>query len=682
VLVGVLLIAASVATAALAAASLRLGSLVSTLLVSYLALVADVGLTTLVLSPFRAVDRPGLAIAQAVLLAGAAGAWWWRGRPGLPLAAARAAVREGLSDPATALFFAFLLVLLAYELVLALGVPPNNTDVLAYHLPKAAAWAQHGGYYWIPNAPTLRMNEFQPLAGQEVLYLLVATGGSGALVQVPQFVAELAILVAVYGAARRVGFAVRPSACAAFLLATFSLVALEASTAQNDLMMASFPAVAACLLLGPGLLEPGLAGAAAGVGLGAKLTVALVLPILLWLALTRGRRVLLVALLGGIAGFVAIGMWGYVLNAVHTGHVLGQGSGPEEDRAPPSYPGSVKNGLYLLYGLMDLSVLSRRLVSALAVAGVVLGVAGAWWTLRRRGRWQAVGVGLGIAVACLAPLIVIGGEGLIAFLGRWWGIPVRGPGGDLYYLDQDLNAVYAHISNDSYSGFGPVAVPALLLAAGLTLWDVFRRGADPRRLAFVAAMPLFFLILSAETIWGPWLIRFFLAPIALAAPALAVIFRNRLVSAAFLAVAAIAVTLTVVEVQTKPLSGKYGYGPPWTLTQDQALWTNSRGDYANALLAYDQVVPPKACVGAVLDEQEPSWLLFVPHLSHRIFYLSSENPVTDALQRGLFYVVVSTGTNAPVADVFKSAGWRIQPLGTYWQLATAPHAGDGACESA
>jgi hypothetical protein len=38
---------------------------------------------------------------------------------------------------------------------------------------------------------------------------------------------------------------VRPSACAAFLLATFSLIALESSTAQNDLVAASFSAIRA-----------------------------------------------------------------------------------------------------------------------------------------------------------------------------------------------------------------------------------------------------------------------------------------------------------------------------------------------------------------------------------------------------------------------------------------------------
>jgi len=68
-MVGVLLIGAAVATALLAAASLRTPSLVTALLAAYLAFVANLGLVTCVLSPLRAVTRGGLAVAAALLLA-------------------------------------------------------------------------------------------------------------------------------------------------------------------------------------------------------------------------------------------------------------------------------------------------------------------------------------------------------------------------------------------------------------------------------------------------------------------------------------------------------------------------------------------------------------------------------------------------------------------------------------
>jgi hypothetical protein len=84
-----------------------------------------------------------------------------------------------------------------YELVLVLGAPPNNWDSLTYHLTRAADWAQHGGVHWIANAPTDRINEFQPLAEQQVLLFFV-TSGRAALLALPQWLAGLAALVGVF----------------------------------------------------------------------------------------------------------------------------------------------------------------------------------------------------------------------------------------------------------------------------------------------------------------------------------------------------------------------------------------------------------------------------------------------------------------------------------------------------
>ena len=74
---------------------------------------------------------------------------------------------------------------------------------------------------------------------------------------------QLAILVAVYASARRLGFGVRPSACAACLLATFGLVAYEATTAQNDLVAAALAGRRRVLPPRAGPAEGALAGVAA-----------------------------------------------------------------------------------------------------------------------------------------------------------------------------------------------------------------------------------------------------------------------------------------------------------------------------------------------------------------------------------------------------------------------------------
>ena len=152
-MVGLLVIALVVATALLTAASLRLGSLVSSLLAAYLALVTNLVAVVVVLSPFRDVTRGGLAVVQAIVFTASLAGWWLRGRPGLPVGAVGPALRAVIGEPIAGLFFAVCAAVLAYELLLALTVPPNNWDSLTYHLARVASWVQFHGVHWIANAP-------------------------------------------------------------------------------------------------------------------------------------------------------------------------------------------------------------------------------------------------------------------------------------------------------------------------------------------------------------------------------------------------------------------------------------------------------------------------------------------------------------------------------------------------
>ena len=183
-------LAALAATAFFVACSLRLTSVLSTVLAGYVALVAEVALLTTALSPVRAVTGTGLVLGQLVLLALAFGAWWVLGRP-VPRAPIAYVARSIVREPVALLLVGVCAAALAYELVLVLGAPPNNWDSLTYHLTRAAAWAQHRGVYWISGAPTDRINEFQPLAEQEILYLFVVAS-SATSVSVPKSPAALA----------------------------------------------------------------------------------------------------------------------------------------------------------------------------------------------------------------------------------------------------------------------------------------------------------------------------------------------------------------------------------------------------------------------------------------------------------------------------------------------------------
>jgi len=662
--VGVLLIGAAVVAALLLAASLRTPSLVSTLLAAYLAFVADLGLVTWALSPLHAVTRTGLAAAEGVLLVVALAAWVARGRPGFPLRAAVPSIRAVVTDPVSAVLLATIGALLAYELVLVLTAPADNWDSLTYHLARAAAWLHHGGIYRIPNAPSANFNDFPPLAEQQILYLFVAVG-SGALFALPQYLAQLAILVAVYGCARRLGFAPRPAAASACVFATFSFVLLQATTAQNDLFAASFPVVAACLFLGTSRAELALGGLAAALGLGAKPTTALVLPVLACLVLLRGRRAVLPALAGAAAGLLAVSVWPYALNAIHTGHVFGEGGwtnigapGQQSNR-----PGAVSSAVDIVYQLMDVAPLSDHLIRDLAFAGLVTAVI--VFAARRRPLEAIL-----VAVPFLAPWLAIQGGDAIAFVSRSWGFPVRGRGGNVGGIARVVDV----------SAFGPIGA-VLLLAAPLAALVVFaRRRDDPRRLVFAAALPVF-LVLLAQAKYNWYLTRFLLIPAALTAPLFAIFLRSRVVIAGFLVVAATIAGMVVTQDPARPLDGRGVFGPPWDLTQAQAAYLTDQPGVGDAVSALGRDVPSRACLGAVLGAGEPAFFLSGPRLQRDVVYLPVASALSESYGHLLSYVVVSTGKNSWAAGRFRDDGWQVKRLGSYWLLAAAPHAGDGVCHA-
>ena len=669
-MVGVLLIGAAAAAALLTAAALRSASLVTAFLAAYLAFVANLGLVTWALSPFHGVARLGLGISEAILLAFALAGWWLRGRPGFPVRAAFPAARRIATDPVVVLALAAVAVLLAYELVVALTAPANNWDSLTYHLTRVAAWMQHGGLYRIPNAPTPRMNEYQPLAEQQILYLFVSVG-SGALFAVPQYLAQLAILVAVYGAARRLGFEPRAAAAGALLLATFSLVVLESTTPQNDLVAASFPIAAACLLLGNDRLGPALAGVAVGLGLGAKLTTALVLPVLVVLALLRGRRATFEGVAGAAASFVIVGIAGYALNLANTGHLLGY-LGTHIDTPAyeqPAHPGPLATGVDVFYETLDPSVLSGHVVELLWIAGAVVApLAGAYVLRRTSSPGRAGAVAAAVLLPLVSPLVVthVGDE--VASLSRSGGFPVRGPLGNVGGLNRTVLG----------SAFGPVGAVVFLGVPLITLVAWVRRRADLRQLALAVAVPLFYVLLAQET-FNFFMTRFLLVPAALTAPLAARLLGTPAARASFLTVGALVAGMVVTKDPSRPLNGVYGH--PWQLTQvDAAYLTDERG-VGDAVAAFGRLVPRRACVGAVLGSDEPGYFLSGPRLEHRVVYLAVDTARADAYRELLSYVVVSTGENRWAADTFRQDGWRVVPLGSYWLLAIAPHAGDGDCRT-
>jgi len=642
--VAALLIGGVAAASLLIAAGLRLDSLAATLLAAYVALLAEVALLTSALSPLRAVTRAGLGAGEAVVLALAAGGWWLRGRPRLP------AARIGpFRDPLVLAFGALAAVVLGYELAVVLTAPPNNWDSLTYHLTRAAFWAQHSGIYWIPNAPTNRINEFQPLAEQQVLYLFVATG-SGALFALPQFLAEVATMLAIYLAARRLGHDVRGSSCAAVLFGTLAVVALEATTAQNDLVAASLPAVAAAFLLGRRETEVMLAALAVGLAVGVKLTTALAVPILLVLAALRGRRALALFAGAGVLGFAVFSLWSFVLNAVETGRLTWHSEGQLDLTASPSFPGTVSTAVRIVYRVIDLPAISHRTAWGFGAAGAVVALV---LLARRR---------LPLAAVVLAlPTLVLAAAGAVHGVVRLVHLPANPAGATAETFFWSVN----RLASEDFAGFGPLGL--LLLAAPVAGVIQFARGrADARRLALALALPVFVVLLACEVQYYDFLTRFVIVPAALTVPLLAGLFRRPDVGAALLAVAAASVGLALVHDLVKPLDSRYGH--PWQLSSADAVRLNWMPAAGEALAELDQDADG-ASLGGVLGPDEPSYLLFGPGRRRRVRFLSPlpGHAVAAAQAAQLPFVVV--GGVQGVSAAFEQAGWRIQPLGIYWNLA-------------
>ncbi|MBV8480718.1 MAG: DUF2029 domain-containing protein, partial [Actinobacteria bacterium] len=470
----------------------------------------------------------------------------------------------------------------------------------------------------------------------------------------PQYVAELAILVGIFGCARRLGFGLRGAACSALLFATFSSVALEATTAQNDLVAAAFALVAAYFLLSSRATEFALAGAAVGVGVGVKLTVALVLPVLALLALRRGPRRFGTFAAGAAAGFALIGMWGYVLNVIHTGHVLGHGGGRVEWQSSPAWPSTFVTALHLAYRMFDLSAVSYRLAYILAGAGA--GVALLVIALRRVSWREEALVGLPF----LAPALMVAGADAVAGIAHGFGYS---------FYDAVFGSGPNHSANEDTSAFGPLGAMVVL---GAPAAAVVRT--DGRRRLLAVAPIVFVLLLVLDSKYNPWLTRFLLVPGALATPLAAGVLRRRWLAWGTLVVAAIVVGLTLTHDRRKPLESPHG--PPWELTRSTAMKPQGKDVLSGVVADYDRAVPAHACVGAVLGPTDPSYVLFGRNLDHRVFFFAGdEHFVIKTRLLHLFYVVVSRRVPTTAADELAAAGWTRHLIGPWWWVFRLPEPG-------
>src|SRR4029078_6452748 len=124
------------------------------------------------------------------------------------------------------------------------------------------------------------------------------------------------------------------------------------------------------------------------------------------------------------------------------------------------------------------------------------------------------------------------------------------------------------------------------------------------------------------------------------------------------------------------------FGPPWQRSQAEPRRQNSRSEVADGYEALQRAVPEDACLGAVLDVWEPSFLLYGHHFGRRVVYLSRNAAYDSAAPAGVNRVIVTTGEAASVIDAFSLNGWKVESLGDFWKLATDPRRAGRDCGEA
>ena len=182
---------------------------------------------------------------------------------------------------------------------------------------------------------------------------------------------------------------------------------------------------------------------------------------------------------------------------------------------------------------------------------------------------------------------------------------------------------------------------------------------DRRRIALALSLPVYIVLLALTAKYNIWITRFLIVPVVLDRTAL----RRDLPQPTRRAGrdrrrgsdGRLHTRGRRKQETRRPLRQARGTCPRLQALEEFAAQPTGQ-IVAASLVAYDRLVPPRACVGAVLDPDEPAYLLWGPQLRHQGVLPALARPRSkSAYSRDLEYVVISTGVNAPVSKQFAAA---------------------------
>jgi len=564
-------------------------------------------------------------------------------------------LRDALSDPLCVLLGVVVLAGFAYAVALGLATPQNDFDSIVDHLWRAAVWMQNGAAGYPDCACAPYVNAYPPHAELGLLATMTL-GGADRYAALVQGSAYLALVGGTVGVARGIGLD-RPAALlAGLLVGTLPVIALQASTAQNDLVVAAFLVAAVVFLLAHGRAMPWLAGAATALAIGTKVTAMISLPLLALVALlTPAARLQGVRLLGVALGAAAGAYW-YVVNWRHTGSW--DGGFPYED-VDHGFADTSARALRSAIQLIELpGAVGRDRWLYAVVAGAILAVAGAV-SLVRRSRGA-------IATACVAAAVTL--------------VPVAVP--DVRrYADAAYRELWRTVGRDDLAAevgrditrsasnvtwYGPLGL-ILVIAALVVVAVAVRRRMLPTVALLFAAAPLYWIVaLSAMLFYQDAAGRFLMAPVALSVASTVALARVRPLAWGLAGIAATSMALAVLGDSKRPSGIALLERPAPTSYWSQPRWQAQGFEvHVPELVRYvDGHVPSDATLGLAVTPSDPAYVFLGRDLDRRLDLL--DPGASDAPQAT--WAFVSPTARSQVAPRL-CAGWRklgVAPSG--WEV--------------
>ena len=294
---------------------------------------ATIVLVFIGLSLARLLTPAGILLAQTGVAGVSALAWKLAGMPSLrwrrpSWQAAAGAIR---ADPALAVLITAVTAALALQFFMAIAIAPNNWDAMTYHLSRAAYWLQnHSALRW-QGGTVLQLG--YPSGAEMLQAWTMALAGTDRFVQLVQWLSLVGIALMIFSLARLIDFQPRAAAFAAALFIALPQPLLQATSAQNDLVVTFF--LLAALTFGlRGLRDRSsgdlvVASVALGLAIGTKVTALLALPslgLIFIAAIFRYRTSGLVVRSASLMAIGSIAIWGsfnYVLNLADGRGVFG-----------------------------------------------------------------------------------------------------------------------------------------------------------------------------------------------------------------------------------------------------------------------------------------------------------------------------------------------------------------------